>query len=204
MSTSIDVELILATIDEACRDWQQKFKTTTDEFMQAIGELFYNCTQALIQLSIITDDDNAQGQQNRLNAERIVSKLKQLNDSLGDLWPSNIDSFGRDTFDIGPYHIEAAEFFHPVPFYPDSNFLMKLYRWSVYNAEETVVYRYYLEHSEIIPGQPYYVLGKSDANGHSQIQPYGGTIPDYNQMKKHVINNSNDQGPSPIISMKIL
>jgi hypothetical protein len=57
--------------------------------------------------------------------------------------------------------------------------------------------------SEMIPGQPYYVLGKSNPNGHSQIRPYGTTAPDYNQTKKYVINDLNGQGPPPIISLKV-
>ncbi|CAF0824443.1 unnamed protein product [Didymodactylos carnosus] len=199
MPTSIDVELILRTIDEAGPEWQQNFKTTPHELTYAIGELFHNCTQALIQLSILADD-NDQVKQDRLNAERIVLKLKELRHFLGDLWPPNTDSFGRDIFDVGPYHVEAGEFFHPVPFYPGDDFIMKLYRWSVYDTNRTVVYRYYLERSEMTPGEPYYVLGKSYSNGHSQIQPYGATAPDYNQMKIHVMNDLNGQGPSPVIS----
>jgi len=202
MSASIDVELTLRNIDEACRDWPQKFKTTNNELIEAIQELFYDITRALIQLSNSTDD-NEQSKQNQLNAERIVSKSKELRHSLGDIWPSNMDSFGRDIFDVGSYHVEAAEFFHPVPFYPGDNILMKLYRWSVYDTNGTVVYRYYLERSELIPGQPYYVLGKSYSNGHSQIQPYGETSPDYSQMKRHVIDDLTGQGPQPMISLSI-
>jgi hypothetical protein len=202
MSAAIDVEHILRTIDEACQEWQQKFKTTNDELMQAIQKLFFNCTQALIQLSILSDD-NEQMKQNQLNAERIVSKLKQLSHALGDLWPSKIDSFGRDIFDVGQYHVEAAEFFHPVPFYPDKDYIMKLYRWSVYDTNGTIVHRYYLERSELMPGQPYYCLGKSYPNGHSQIHPYGTAVPDYDQMKSHVIDDLNGQGPSPIISLQL-
>jgi hypothetical protein len=80
---------------------------------------------------------------------------------------------------------------------------MKLYQWSVYDTNETNVYRYYLEKIEINPGQPYYVLGKSHANGRSQIQPYGPTSPDYYQMKNHVFNNLKGQDPSPITTMTV-
>jgi len=104
----------LRTIDEACRDWQQKYKT-----IEAIRKLFYNSTRALIQLSN-SADNNQQTKQNRLNAERFVSKLKELRHTLGNIWPSNMDSFGRDIFDVGSYHVEAAEFFHPVPLHPAS------------------------------------------------------------------------------------
>jgi hypothetical protein len=202
MSASIDGELILRNIDEACRDWPQKFKTTNNKLIEAIQELFCDSTRALIHLSIVIDD-NQQMKQNQLNAESIVSKLKELRHSLGDIWPSNIDSFGRDIFDVGSYHVETAEFFHPVPFYPGDNILMKLYRWSVYDTNGTVIHRYYLERSEIISGQPYYVLGKSYPNGHSQIRPYGVTAPDYYQMKSHVINDLTGQGPQPIISLSV-
>ncbi|CAF0975756.1 unnamed protein product [Rotaria sordida] len=202
MPATIDEELILRAIDEACRDWQQKFTTTTPELRQAIQELFCNCTRALIQLYIYADD-NDQMKQDRVRAEHIVSKLKELKQSLGDLWPPHLDSFARDIFDIGSYHVEAAEFFSPVPFYPGDNLIMKLYRWSVYDTNGTVVYRYYLERSEIIAGQVYHVLGKSYSNGHSQIQSYGSTAPDYYQMKRHVINDLNGQGPPPIISQTV-
>jgi hypothetical protein len=204
MSTSISIELILSNIDAACRDWQKKFQTTTttNELMEAIHKLFCSCTPALIQLST-SGDNNEQVKQNQLNAERIVSKLKELQQSLGDLWPSNLNSFGRDVFDVGSYHVEAAEFFRPVPFYPDDNIIMKLYRWSVYDTNGTIVCRYHLERSEMIPGEPYCVLGKSYPNGHAQIQPYGPTVPDYNQMKNDVINDLTGQGPQPIISLSI-
>ena len=123
MSTSIDVELILNTIDEACRDWKQKIQTLTDhELVEAISNLFYNCTPALIELST-SGDDNEQTKQNWLNAERIVSKLKEFQRSLGDSWPSNLSSFGRDVFEVGSYHVEAAEFFQPVPFYPNDDII---------------------------------------------------------------------------------
>jgi hypothetical protein len=93
MASSIDVELILCTIDEACQGWQQQFRRITiNERMQSIWKLFYNCTLALIRLSI-SGNDKEQTKQDRLNAERIVSKLKELRDSLGDLWPSNMDHF---------------------------------------------------------------------------------------------------------------
>jgi hypothetical protein len=202
MPNSIDVEVILRTIDDASRDWQERYKTTSNELVEAIRQLFYNSARALIQLSISTDY-NEQTKQDRLNAERIVSKLKELRHSLGEIWPTNMDSFGRDIFDVDSYNVEVAELFHPVPFYPGDNLIMKLYRWSVYDANGTIVYRYYLERSEMIPDQPYYVLGKSYANGHSQIQPYGTTLPDYNQMKIHVIDDLKGQGPSPIISLTI-
>jgi hypothetical protein len=55
----------------------------------------------------------------------------------------------------------------------------------------------------MIPGEPYCVLGKSYSNGHSQIQPYGPTVPDYNQMKNDVINDLTGQGPQPVISLSI-
>ena len=200
MAVPIDVELVLDTIDKASHDWQRKFQTTTNELIEAIGQLFYNCAQVLIQLSISTDN-NEQTKQNHLNVERIVSKLKELKQSLGNVWPEKMDSFGRDIFNVDTYQIEAAEFFQPVPFYPGDDFIMKLYRWSVYDTNGTVVCRYYLERSEMIPGQPYNVLGKSYANGHAQIQPYGTTVPDYNQMKIDVIKNLKGQGPSPIISL---
>jgi hypothetical protein len=125
MSATIDVELILRTIDEACRDRKQKFKTTTNELMEALRKLYHNSALALTQLSI-SDDDNQQTKQNQLNAERIVSKLKELKESLDDTWPSNMDCFTRDMFNVGSYRVEAAEFFHPVQFYPGNNFIMKL------------------------------------------------------------------------------
>ncbi|CAF2522158.1 unnamed protein product [Rotaria sp. Silwood2] len=202
MPASIDKELILRTIDEACQDWKKKFTITTPELTQAIQELFCNCTRALIQLSVSADDDK-QVKEDRVCAERIVSKLKELRQSLSNLWPQNLDSFCRDIFDIGPYYVETAEFFFPVPFYPGDNLIMKLYRWSVYDTNGTIAYRYYLERSEIISGQPYYVLGKSYSNGHSQIQSYGSTAPDYYTMKSHVVNNLNDQGPPSIISLTV-
>lgn len=111
--------------------------------------------------------------------------------------------YGRDIFDVGSYHIQAAQFFHPVPFYPGDDLLTKLYRWPVYDINGTIIYRYYLERSEIISGQPYYALGKSYSQGHAQIRPYGKNPPDYNLMKNHIIDNLNGQGPSPVISLKI-
>jgi hypothetical protein len=205
MASSIDVELILRTIDEARPECQQKFtRITVNERMQIIWKLFYNSTLALIRLSI-SGDDNEQTKQDRLNAERIVSKLKELTDSLSDLWPSNMDHFGRDVFYVGTRHIVADEFFHPVPFYPGLPVLnlTKIYRWSVYDANGTNVCYYHLERSEMVPEEPYYVLGKSYPNGHCQIQPYGATAPDYNQMKSHVINHLMGQGPQPVISLSV-
>lgn len=120
MSAAVDIEQTLHTIDEACQNWPQRFKTNTDELIPAIQELFANPIRALIHLSISSDDDE-QAKQNQRNAERIVSKLKELHHSMGNLWPSNMESFARDIFDVDQYHVEAAEFFHPVPFYPDSD-----------------------------------------------------------------------------------
>jgi hypothetical protein len=74
--------LILRTIDETCRDWQQKYKTTSNELIEAIRKLFYNSTRALIQLSN-SANNNQQPKQDQLNAERIVSKLKELRHALG-------------------------------------------------------------------------------------------------------------------------
>ncbi len=83
MSTSIDVELILVDIDEAYREWQQKFKIkkTTNEIMEAIMKLFCNCTKDLIELSIF-NHDNEKIKQNQVNVECIVLKLKELKHSL--------------------------------------------------------------------------------------------------------------------------
>ncbi len=84
-ASSVDVELILRTVDEARPEWQQKVtRITVNERIQIIWKLFYNSALALIRLSI-SGDDNEQTKQDRLNAERIVSKLKELRDSLSDL-----------------------------------------------------------------------------------------------------------------------
>jgi hypothetical protein len=62
---------------------------------------------------------------------------------------------------------------------------VKLYRWSVYDTNETIICHYHLERNGMDPGDLYYVLGKSYHNGHSQIQPYGPISPDYNQIKSY-------------------
>lgn len=202
MSNLINIESILYNIDEACRNWPEKYLKTNDELIEDIQNLFNDCIKSLIQLSILVDE-NEQVKQNEINAERIVSKLKELRDNLGDIWPLNMESFIRDIFDVNSYHIEAAEYFHPLPFYPDDDLLVKFYRWSVYDTNKTVIFRYYLEKSEIMPGQPYHVLGKSYPQGHSQIQPFGIHKPDYNLMKKHIIDDLNGKHSSPIISLNI-
>lgn len=198
MSNPLDVELILRVIDDARRDWQQEF--TTPISMDPVEELFQHSTNAVVQLSISTDD-NEQSKLNRLKAEQIVSKLKELRNSLADKLPiHDLESLKRDIFQVNQYHVKAAEFFKPAEFYPGDKFIMKLYRWSIYDVNDCIVCRYYLERSEMIPGEPYYVLGKCYANRHEQIQPYGSTVPEYNAMKIHVINDLKGEGPPPIIS----
>lgn len=65
--------------------------------------------------------------------------MKKLKQSLDDLWSSNIDNFARAVSDVGSYHVEAAEIFDAVPLYPGDNSLMKLYRWSIYDGNNTVL-----------------------------------------------------------------
>jgi hypothetical protein len=40
--------------------------------------------------------------QNQVNAEYIVLKLKELKHSLANIWATNVNSFLRDIFDLGP------------------------------------------------------------------------------------------------------
>ncbi|UJR32492.1 hypothetical protein I4U23_019954 [Adineta vaga] len=199
MPAAVDIEFILRSIDEAYHTWQEKFQTTTNELPAAIQVLFCDCTQTLFQLSI-SNDDSEQTQIDQLNAELIISKLKELRQSLGNRWPETINSFGRDIFNVDTYRVEAAEYFLPVPFYPDDDTILKFYRWSVYDMNDTIVCRYFLEKSELMPGQPYFVLGKSYPTGHAQIQPYGSVKPTYNQMKVYIIDNLKGQGSPPIAS----
>lgn len=201
MSHPVDAELILGFIDEASRDWHQMLTSATnDESVQMIGNLFYFCGKELSRRQIATDDSE-QSKLNRLDAEKIVLKLRELQNSLGDRWPHIIKAFVRDTFTVGTYRVKAEEFFQPLPFYPGKYNIMKLFCWPVSDMNNTIVYRYYLEKSEMVPGQTYYVLGKCYLSGrHEQLIPYGSVIPSYNQMKIDVINDLNGHGSSPIIS----
>ncbi|CAF0861660.1 unnamed protein product [Adineta ricciae] len=202
MPAPFDTEGVISLFDEAIGEWPEKFQTTTDELLANIQRLFGVCTEALIQLSNCTDD-NEQGVKDQANSERIVSKVKELRQSLGSRWPEIYNSFGRDIFYVDTYRIEAAEFFQPIPFYPDDDTIVKLYRWSVYDTNDTIVCRYFLEKSEIISGQPYFVLGKTFPSGHAQVRPYGNLQPNYNQMKIHLIENLKGQGPPPVASLLI-
>ncbi|CAF2952477.1 unnamed protein product [Rotaria sp. Silwood2] len=202
MAAAVDLEFLLNTIDEACQEWQQKFQTTTQELLQSIQQVLGVCVEYLIELSKSTADDE-QSKQDRLGAKRIVFKLKQLKSSLGNLWPASITSFTRDRFDVDTYNVETIEFFEPVQFYPGFPYMMKLYEWSVYNTNGTLVYRYFLEKSELMGSGPYYVLGKAFSHGRSQIHSYGPTIPDYNQMKIHVISNLSGHGSQPLTTMTV-
>lgn len=170
--------------------------------MEAIRQLLFNCTRAFVKLSVSTTNSQ-QVIYDPSIAKQIVLKLKELKNSLGDIWPFDMLSFCRDIFDVGQYQVEAAEFFHPVPFYSNISTLVKLYRWSVYDANGTVICRYHLERSEMIPGTSYHVLGKSYSTGHCQLQPYEGGPPDYNQMKIHMINDLTGQGPGPLMSLSV-
>ncbi|CAF0752006.1 unnamed protein product [Adineta ricciae] len=202
MPALFDTEGVVNLLDEAIREWPEKFQTTTDELLANIQRLFGVCTQALIELSNCTDD-NEQGVKDQANSERIVSKVRELRQSLGSRWPEIYNSFGRDIFNVDTYRIEAAEYFQPIPFYPDDDTIVKFYRWSVYDTNGTIVCRYFLEKSEIMPGQPYFVLGKTFPSGHAQIRPYGSLQPNYNQMKIHLIENLKGQGPPPAASLVI-
>lgn len=201
MSHPVDVEHILRFIDDASSDWQQMFAyTLTDEAVKTIGQLFYFCGKELSRRQISTDD-NEQSKLKRLEAEKIVLKLRELQISLGDRWPTMVKAFLRDTFNVGPYVVKAEEFFQPLQFYPGKNNIMKLFCWPVSDTNNTIVYRYYLEKSEMVPGQPYYVLGKCYLSGrHEQLMSYGSVVPNYNRMKIDVINDLNGRGPSPMIS----
>lgn len=203
MSLPIDVKLILSFIDDASRDWQQMFAyATTDESMKAIGNLFSFCGKELSRL-LHSTDDSEQSKLNRLHAENIVLKLRELEVSLGDRWPKQVTGFRRDTFKVGTYEIRAEQFFKPLQFYPGKNNIMKLFSWPVFDVNNEIVYCYYLEKSEMIPLKPYYVLGKCYRSGrHEQLRPYGSSIPNYNQMKIDVINDLNGQGGSPIIASR--
>ena len=63
--------------------------------------------------------------------------------------------------------------------------------------------QYHLKKSEMIPREPYYVLGKSYPNGHAQIQSCGDSPPHDDQMKAHVIHDRTGQDPPPIMSLVI-
>lgn len=207
MATRIDMDFILNYIDGVRQDWSQQSRTTSTsdrEFIEAIQELFNNCKQALIQLSTFTGN-NEQMKENQQNAERIVSKLKELKHTLDDRFPQNIENFPRDAFNVGSYHVEVVEFFYPVPFYSIISALVKLCRWSVYNSNGLLVCTYHLGKSEPILGNPHYILDKFYQNGHvhALIKPYGSTVPSYDQMKSHVIDDLTGQGPSPLISLTI-
>lgn len=204
MPIRIDVDFILNTIDEVRKDWSQQSNSTATidhEFIEALDELFNSCKQALIRLSISHTDNNGQMNEDQLNAERIVSKLKELRHSLGDRYPKNLDCFPRDAFDIGSYHVEAVEFFYPVPFYVNIGSLVKLYRWSVYNSLGTLVCNYHLERSQPASNDLYYCLGKFYPHSHAQLKSYESTPPSYNQMKNHIIEDLTGPGIPPLISL---
>ena len=202
MPTPIDVEHALLAMDDASQRWLHKFQTSTEESIEAIWELVRDSSQCVILLSKPAETAN-QAKQNQISVERIVLKMKELRNALDPVWPTCVDSFVRETFNVGRYSLEAVQFFDPVPFYPGSDRLSKMYRWSVYDSRGTAAYRYYLERIEVRSDKPYYVLGKFFAHGHSQIQPYGRREPDYNRIRTDVIRNLQGDDPPPMISLAI-
>ncbi|CAF1481833.1 unnamed protein product [Adineta steineri] len=199
MSSTIHVEFLLCIMDEACEEWKQKFQKFTVELLQNIQLVFNVGAEYMTEFSKSTTNDK-QTIEDHENVERIISKLKHIKTSLGNLWPKTITCFVRDAFDVSSYHINVVEYFHSTPFYQNNPYLMKLYQWSVYDVNRKLVCCYFLETTQLPNCPEYYVLGKTRLNTHSQIYLYGSTIPDYYQMRTDVIKDVNGQGPQPVVT----
>ncbi|CAF1495971.1 unnamed protein product [Adineta ricciae] len=119
--------------------------------------IFNVCTECLAELSKSITNDEKTIEDHR-NIERIISKLKQLQNSLGNLWARMITCFGRDSVDVGLYHVEADEYFHPTLFYPNVPYLVKFYQWSVYDVSRKIVCCYLLETTTLPNRPPNYFL----------------------------------------------
>ncbi|UJR12536.1 hypothetical protein I4U23_016712 [Adineta vaga] len=202
MSSTVHVEFLLRIMDEACEEWKQKFQTFTVELLQSIVLIFDVGAEYLTELSKSTTYDE-QTIEDHGNVERIISKLKQIKNSLGNLWLRTVTCFRRDAFDVGSYHVNADEYFHPTPFYSNNPFLVKLYQWSVYDVNQRIVCCYFLETTNLPNNLEYYVLGKTVVNTHSQICPYLLTKPDYYQIRMDVINDLNSESSQALSTLTI-
>ncbi|CAF1496020.1 unnamed protein product [Adineta ricciae] len=81
MSPTAPVEFLLSIMNE---ELKQKFETFNVELLQNIQIVFNVCTEYLTELSkSVTNDEQIIG--DHRNIERIISKLKQLQNSLGNL-----------------------------------------------------------------------------------------------------------------------
>ncbi|CAF1638264.1 unnamed protein product [Adineta ricciae] len=174
MSPTAPVEFLLSIMNE---ELKQKFETFNVELLQNIQIVFNVCTEYLTELSkSVTNDEQIIG--DHRNIERIISKLKQLQNS--------------DSVDIGLYHIEADEYFHSTLFYPNVPYLVKFYQRSVFDVNRKIVCCYFLEATTLSNRVSNYVLGKVLSNSHSQIGWYLSPMPNYYQTRMDVINDLNN------------
>jgi hypothetical protein len=172
------IESVLKEIQAEYR-WKGTIASPTEEFLSSVGPKFARWQEVLSKLSLANQKEEA---------DRICTSIVSLRNHWGpDIFPlAKYNSFARDTFTKGGLQIEVAEFFEPVPYYPGDDKLMKLYRFSVYNGTQ-IIARYHLEYSNIL--EPFYVLGRADGRGHSQIQACGGKKPTYWVLKEAVIKD---------------
>jgi hypothetical protein len=169
-----DVASVLAEI-QAARNLPAQ--TPKAQLAEAMGVKFGHWGRVMSTLS-------AEGRD--ADADRVAQALVDLRNAWGKQAMGEVDSFARDSFQIGPYVVRAAQFFEPTPMDPGSSGpqIDKLYRFSVYEGQ-AVVFRYYLEYSNIMGA--YYVLTRQRGGEHAEIQPYGERAPAYRAMRDRVI-----------------
>ncbi|CAF1165509.1 unnamed protein product [Adineta steineri] len=200
-------------------------------------DLLALCSKALLCGSVILPDelkaasstheyntDVAQIALYRLKSNEISRKLKQL-----PLKPQDSErGFLRDMFAVtsrernAEYLVTATEFYSEVQFYKNSDDIMKLYEWTVYestppleylNSEDfekmKVVAYYHLEKSQSKGGTPTYVFGRTDTedDGHVSLVNYGEKpgpdIDGYYQMKLLVVKDLQSLKGLPVLSRTI-
>ncbi len=181
------VESVLKEIQGEYR-WKGLISSPTEAFLDSVGPKFVRWQEILSKLSLADQTEDA---------DRICTSIVNLRNHWGpDIFPSDkYNAFARDTFSVGSLRVDAAEFFEPVPYYPGDDKILKYYRFSVYSSSQ-VIARYHLEYSNVL--EPFYVLGRADAQGHSQIQSYGGKKPTYWVLKEAVVKDLTARQSNPV------
>ena len=175
--------------------WKNRYRHASHEFLSKMDRLFMECQLHLTAVSC-QEENIIDG---RREADALVQEMLLLRNHWGSqLLPSHVcNAFVRERIPLTlgterrQFRVDCAQFFDPVPFYPNSDNpgeLMKLFRFSVYDVDKgEVVLRYYLERSNVI--QLYHVLCFTCENYRGQVHPYGTEVPCYWEVRQHMLED---------------
>jgi len=186
MAVDTRLETVLLKLEHA-RGLREKVhqlnsKTDLENYrLKIIGVL----NAATMEMSRLTNENK------HSDAEKIVNSIMRLKTALGDDFfeAARINAFGREISEMGSCLLTGGQYFKPVMIQEDDDSVVKLYFFTVSEADtNNVLFRYYLEHASFL--DDYFALGLVTPEGHTQVEIYGSSCPPYWKIRRDVINNA--------------